>query len=126
MARTTRDYLTIIGGLAVLATLASPWAEARTYAARTLSWECPTTRVDGSRFSCTTDAAGYDLEVTAPAGNAPTIVELPASALSHVITADPPGTRYRLRCCDKAGACGEWSQVAKNPARPARVMVTVQ
>ena len=122
----TRDYLTIAAGIAVLLILAAPWAEARTYADRTLSWECPTTRVDGAPFACATDAAGYDLEVTAAAGNAPTIVELPASALSRVITADPGGTLYRLRVCDLAGQCSEWSAAVKKPGNPKRIVVTVQ
>ena len=122
----TRDYLFIAAGIMVLAILAAPWAEARTYADRTLSWECPTTRVDGAAFSCATDAAGYDLEVTAAAGNAPTIVELPASATSRVITADPGGTTYRLRVCDLAGQCSEWSASARKPANPKRPTVRVQ
>lgn len=122
----TQDYLLIVAGLAVLAILASPWAEARTYADRTLNWECPTTRTDGAPFSCATDAAGYDLEVTAAAGNAPAIVELPASATSRVITADPGGTSYRLRVCDLAGQCSEWSAPAKKPANPKRPALAVQ
>jgi hypothetical protein len=122
----TYDYLLIAAGLMVLAILAAPWAEARTYADRTLSWECPTTRVDGAPFACATDAAGYDLEVTTAAGNAPTIVELPASATSRVITADPGGTTYRLRVCDLAGQCSEWSAVVKKPANPKRPTVRVQ
>ena len=122
----TRDYLLIAAGLAVLAILASPWAEARTYAARTLSWECPTTRTDGAAFSCATDAAGYDLEVTAAAGNAPSIVELPATATSRVITADPGGTAYRLRVCDLAGQCSEWSASVKKPANPKKMVLNVQ
>ena len=122
----TQDYMLIVAGLAVLAILASPWAEARTYADRTLSWECPTTRTDGAPFSCATDAAGYDLEVTAVAGNAPAIVELPASATSRVITADPGGTTYRLRVCDLAGQCSEWSAQVKKPGNPKRITVTVQ
>lgn len=122
----TQDYLLIGAGLVVLAILAAPWAEARTYADRTLSWECPATRTDGSPFSCTTDAAGYDLEVTAVAGNAPSIVELPASALSRVITADPGGTTYRLRVCDLAGQCSEWSASVKKPANPKKMVLNVQ
>ena len=126
MQNRTHDYLFIAAGIAVLAILASPWAEARTYADRTLSWECPTTRTDGSAFTCATDAAGYDLEVTAAAGNAPTIVELPATATSRVITADPAGTSYRLRVCDLAGQCSEWSAPAKKPGNPKRITVSVQ
>lgn len=122
----TQDYMLIAAGLAVLAILASPWAEARTYADRTLSWECPTTRTDGAPFSCATDAAGYDLEVTAVAGNAPTIVELPATATGRVITADPAGTTYRLRVCDLAGQCSEWSASVRKPANPKRPTVRVQ
>jgi hypothetical protein len=117
----TQDYLLIVAGLAVLAILASPWAEARTYADRTLSWECPTTRTDGSAFACVTDAAGYDLETTLPAGNAPTIIELPATATSRIINADPAGTLYRLRVCDLAGQCSEWSAQVKKPANPKKI-----
>ena len=117
----TQDYLLIAAGLAALAILSAPWAEARTYADRTLSWECPTTRTDGSPFACATDAAGYDLEVTTAAGNAPSIVELPASALSRVISADPAGTTYRLRVCDLAGQCSAWSPTVKSPAAPKRI-----
>lgn len=126
MQNRTQDYLMIAAGLMALAILASPWAEARTYADRTLSWECPATRTDGSAFACTTDAAGYDLEVTAAAGNAPTIVELPATATSRVITADPGGTTYRLRVCDLAGQCSEWSASVRKPANPKRITVSVQ
>ena len=122
----TQDYLLIAAGLAALAILSAPWAEARTYADRSLSWECPTTRTDGSAFACATDAAGYDLEVTTAAGNAPSIVELPASALSRVITADPGGTLYRLRVCDLAGQCSDWSAQVKKPGNPKRITVTVQ
>ena len=122
----TQDYLLITAGIALLLILSAPWAEARTYADRTLSWECPTTRTDASPFSCATDAAGYDLEVTTVAGNAPTIVELPATATSRVITADPAGTSYRLRICDLAGQCSEWSAVAKKSANPKRVVLSVQ
>jgi hypothetical protein len=122
----TQDYLLIAAGLMVLAILASPWAEARTYADRTLSWECPTTRTDGSAFACATDAAGYDLEVTMAAGNALSIVELPASATSRVITADRAGTSYRLRICDLAGQCSEWSASVRKPANPKRPTVRVQ
>ena len=122
----TQDYLLITAGIALLLILSAPWAEARTYADRSLSWECPTTRTDGSAFACATDAAGYDLEVTTAAGNAPSIVELPASALSRVITADPGGTSYRLRICDLAGQCSEWSASARKPANPKRITVTVQ
>ena len=122
----TQDYLLIAAGIAVLAALSASDADARTYADRTLSWECPTTRTDGSPFACATDAAGYDLEVTTVAGNAPTIVELPATATSRVITADPGGTTYRLRVCDLAGQCSEWSASAKKPANPKRIVVSVQ
>ena len=122
----TQDYLLIAAGLAALAILSAPWAEARTYADRTLRWECPTTRTDGAPFACSTDAAGYDLEVTTVAGNAPTIVELPASATSRVITADPGGTTYRLRVCDLAGQCSEWSASVRKPANPKRVVLSVQ
>lgn len=122
----TQDYLLIAAGLAALAILSAPWAEARTYADRTLSWECPTTRTDGAPFACSTDAAGYDLEVTMAAGNAPTIVELPAGATSRVITADPAGTTYRLRVCDLAGQCSEWSVSAKKPSNPKRPALVLQ
>ena len=122
----TRDYLFIAAGIAVLALLAAPWAEARTYADRTLSWECPTTRTDGAPFACATDAAGYDLEVTTAAGNAPTIVELPASALSRAINADPGGTSYRLRICDLAGQCSMWSASVKKPGNPNKPVVSIQ
>lgn len=125
MTRHARDYALIAAGLVALAILAAPWAEARTYADRSLSWECPATRTDGAAFSCATDAAGYDLEVTTAAGNAPTIVELPASALSRVITADPGGTTYRLRVCDLAGQCSEWSAQVKKPANPSKPVLRV-
>ena len=121
----TRDYLLIAAGLAVLMILAAPWAEARTYADRTLSWECPTTRVDGAPFACATDAAGYDLEVTGPAANGVTppssIVELPPDATTRVINTDPPGTRYRLLIRDKAGTPSAWSPTVKSPAAPKRI-----
>lgn len=122
----TQDYMLIAAGIAVLAILSAPWAEARTYADRTLRWECPTTRTDGAPFARSTDAAGYDLEVTMTAGNAPTIVELPATATSRVITADPGGTLYRLRVCDLAGQCSDWSAQVKKPGNPKRITVTVQ
>lgn len=122
----TQDYLLITAGIALLLILSAPWAEARTYADRTLNWECPTTRTDGSPFACATDAAGYDLEVTAVAGNAPVIVELPATATSRVITADLAGTSYRLRICDLAGQCSEWSASVRKPANPKRPTLSVQ
>ena len=123
----TRDYWAIAAGLLVLAILASPWAEARTYADRTLSWECPTTRTDGAPFACATDASGYDLEVTGPAaGNAPVITELPANVTTKLISTDPSGTLYRLRVCDLAGQCSDWSATVKKPANPKRITATVQ
>lgn len=113
-------------GLVLLAILSAPWADARSYADRTLRWECPATRVDGTPFACSSDAAGYDLEMTLAAGNTPTIVELPVSATSRVITGDPAGTTYRVRVCDVAGLCSQWSAGVKKPAAPKRPALHTQ
>jgi hypothetical protein len=99
-------------------------AEARPYADRTLTWECPTTREDASPFNCATEAAGYDLEVT-PSGGVATIVELAATATSRIVTADAAGTSYRIRICDLAGACSVWSNAVKKPTRPAKVAMSI-
>ena len=99
-------------------------AHALTFKDRTLVWDCPTTRVPvppattGEPFDCATDAAGYNLEATAPGGSAVITDELP-SATSRVITSAPAGTAYRIRVCDNAGECSAWSNTAKKPGKPA-------
>ena len=122
----TQDYLLITAGIALLLILSAPWAEARTYADRTLNWECPTTRTDGLPFSCATDASGYDLEVTTTNGNAPVITELPANVTTKLINADPSGTLYRLRVCDLAGQCSDWSAQVKKPGNPSKPVLRVK
>jgi hypothetical protein len=108
----------------LLLTAGTAEAQARVYADRTLSWTCPTTREDASPFSCATDAAGYDLEVT-PSGGVATIVELAATATSKIVTADAAGTSYRIRICDLAGACSVWSNSVKKPTRPTKVTMSI-
>jgi hypothetical protein len=106
--------------------LAMNEAMARPYAERTLNWDCPTTRTDGSAFACATDAAGYDLEVkTSPTATA-TIVEISNSSTSRIITADAAGTLYRIRVCDLAGECSAWSDQVKKPSAPGKVNINLK
>lgn len=72
----------------------------------TVSWTCPTTRMNGEAFDCATEVERFDLEITRNASSI--VVELGAAVRSYGITADPAGTRYRVRVCD-AESCSPYS-----------------
>lgn len=93
---------------------------------RKLVWGCPTTREDGSAFSCVTDGGNYDLSITRP-GVAEKFVKPGPLETSYVIQTDPAGTSYRIRLWDKGGEVSQWSASVVRPAsRPSAPVLIVQ
>jgi len=95
----------------------------------TLTWDAPTTRVDGSALS-PDEIGGYEIGYGLVSDADPTIIETDVTGVFEIENI-PPGTyRFAVRTVDTAGSRSGWSAaVEKNipsrPGAPGGVTVTI-